>query len=66
MVSYPGALVLDIDAERWGRVAASFGPCTEDTNRRLIERVARSGAVALPPGAVYYLARFPEGFRCAP
>jgi choloylglycine hydrolase len=61
-----GALALDVDADRWGRVAASFSPCTEGVNRDLIRRIAHSGVVPLPAGAVDYLARFPESFRCAP
>jgi len=61
-----GALSLDVDADRWGRVATSFGPCTLGANRRLLQRLARSNAVPLPPGAVDYLARFPESFHCVP
>jgi hypothetical protein len=60
-----GARALDVNAERWGRVAASFAPYSQSINRSLLERVARSNVIHLPAGAVEYLATFPEGFRCA-
>ncbi len=61
-----GALVLDVDADRHGRVAASFAPYSHAANRDLLERVTRSKVIPLPAGAIDYIARFPESFFCAP
>ena len=58
--------VLDIDAERRGRVTPWLHPYSLAANRDLLQRVARARVVLLPAGAVDYLARFPESLRCAP
>ncbi len=61
-----GASMLDVDAERWGRVAASFLPYTEAANRRIVSRSFSSDVIRLPRQAISHVAGFPNRFTCAP
>ncbi|MEW6337987.1 MAG: linear amide C-N hydrolase [Acidobacteriota bacterium] len=61
-----GARVLDVDAERWGRVAASFLPYTEAANRRIVVLSFSSDVISLPRAAISSVASFPGRFTCAP
>lgn len=60
-----GARALDVNAERWGRVAASFLPYTEAANRRIVAKSFSSDVIRLPRRAISHVAGFPGRFACA-
>jgi penicillin V acylase-like amidase (Ntn superfamily) len=60
-----GPRALDIDAERWGDVTASLLPYTLAMNWSIVRRSFARHFAPVPAGAVEYVARFAEGFRCA-
>jgi penicillin V acylase-like amidase (Ntn superfamily) len=59
-----GPRALDIDAERWGDVTASLLPYTLAMNWSIVRRSFAGNFVHVPAGAVGYVARFAESFRC--
>ena len=60
-----GLRALDVDAERWGDVTASFLPYTLEMNWRIVRRSFAKHFGPVSKGAVEYVARFAEGFSCA-
>ena len=60
-----GPRALDVDAERWGDVTASFLPYTVEMNPTIVRRSFSKHFGPVSKGTVEYVARFAEGFGCA-